>query len=108
MLNPSSNYDRSDRFLLCSLLLFVADLVLHLLLSRSSSATAYFSPVEESRTNWLVLTQYQVTELIWSSDDSSEGKRATGVHFKADYAGTKVLLSRESGSLISPLGNDSC
>ncbi|KIJ96360.1 GMC oxidoreductase [Laccaria amethystina LaAM-08-1] len=47
--------------------------------NRSSSATAYLSPVESQRTNWITLTNHFVTKINWSN--SILPLRAVGVEF---------------------------
>lgn len=46
---------------------------------RSSSATAYLSPVETKRTNWLTLTKHMVTKITWKS--GSIPITASGIEF---------------------------
>ncbi|KAJ6622846.1 hypothetical protein B0H10DRAFT_2162747 [Mycena sp. CBHHK59/15] len=47
---------------------------------RSSSAEAYLTPVESSRTNWVTLTQYLFTKILWQIL-STIPLTATGVGF---------------------------
>ncbi|THH14086.1 hypothetical protein EW146_g6213 [Bondarzewia mesenterica] len=47
---------------------------------RSSAATAYLSPVEDQRTNWLTLVNNQVTRILFA-DGSEAPHTATGVEF---------------------------
>ncbi|EDR06224.1 uncharacterized protein LACBIDRAFT_174286 [Laccaria bicolor S238N-H82] len=54
---------------------------------RSSSATAYLSPVETQRTNWITLTNHFVTKINWSN--SVLPLRAVGVQF-APAAGSST------------------
>ncbi|CAG8516117.1 5634_t:CDS:2 [Acaulospora colombiana] len=46
---------------------------------RSSAASAYLTPVESLRKNWLTLVNHQVTKLLWTTDNS---KFAYGVEFR--------------------------
>ncbi|KAF9473528.1 alcohol oxidase [Pholiota conissans] len=53
---------------------------------RSSAATAYLSPVESQRTNWLTLTQHMVTKINWNS--GSIPITAAGVNFAPAAGGS--------------------
>jgi choline dehydrogenase-like flavoprotein len=73
---------------------------------RSTSASAYLTPVEGIRTNWLTVVNHQVTRLLWSTDGTNT---ATGVEFKqADntgqeyqvYARKEVILA--AGAINTP------
>ncbi|CED83784.1 glucose oxidase [Phaffia rhodozyma] len=85
-LNPDSNYERS------------------------SSASAYFSPIEHVRDNIVVLIEHQAVNIELSSEGSDTVK-ATGVNFKSTTGGTSsdnylALAKREvivaSGAIQSP------
>jgi len=74
---------------------------------RSSAATAYLSPVESDRTNWLTLTKYQVTKLLFKSN--SLPLVVTGVQFKESnntgstftaFASREVILA--AGAIQTP------
>jgi choline dehydrogenase-like flavoprotein len=74
---------------------------------RSSSASAYLTPVEAARTNWLTLVGHQVTKVNFASG-SSLPRVATGVNFAKSAGGTtytatarkEVILA--AGALASP------
>ncbi|KAA1475429.1 alcohol oxidase [Dentipellis sp. KUC8613] len=74
--------------------------------SRSSAATAYLSPAEHKRTNWLTLINHQVTKIIFAPN-STENQIATGVSFATQGGPTytanvrrDVILS--AGAISSP------
>ncbi|KAF7980096.1 hypothetical protein HWV62_39910 [Athelia sp. TMB] len=48
---------------------------------RSSSATAYLSPVEDARTNWVTLVGHIVTQINWANSSTSGAVTAAGVTF---------------------------
>jgi choline dehydrogenase-like flavoprotein len=73
---------------------------------RSSSASAYLTPVESTRTNWITLVNHHVSTLLWSSDNS---KFAHGVQFKQSdntgqeyqvYVRKEVILA--AGAINTP------
>ncbi|KAF9528704.1 hypothetical protein CPB83DRAFT_308970 [Crepidotus variabilis] len=53
---------------------------------RSSAATAYLSPVEGQRTNWLTLVNHQVTKINWKA--GSIPLTASGVEFAPSGGGS--------------------
>lgn len=74
---------------------------------RSSSATAYLSPVENRRKGWLTLVDHQVTKILLSGNSPSV--TATGVEFKVSgnsgdtfvaYARKEVILA--AGAIGTP------
>ncbi|TFY67405.1 hypothetical protein EVG20_g3961 [Dentipellis fragilis] len=74
--------------------------------SRSSAATAYLSPAEHKRTNWLTLIDHQVTKIIFAPN-SAANQTATGIAFATrggpTYAANvrrDVILS--AGAINSP------
>ncbi|KDQ08161.1 hypothetical protein BOTBODRAFT_38148 [Botryobasidium botryosum FD-172 SS1] len=73
---------------------------------RSSSATAYLSPVESTRTNWLTLTGHQVTKINFANSTSLP-RVATSVSFGTAYgqqytayAAKEVILA--AGAINTP------
>ncbi|EJC97364.1 glucose oxidase [Fomitiporia mediterranea MF3/22] len=67
---------------------------------RSSSATAYLSPVENERTNWITLINHQVTNVILSG--SVPNVTATGVHFKkSDNTGDVFTVTARLEVILS-------
>lgn len=73
--------------------------------NRSSSATAYLSPVEYTRTNWLTLVDHQVTTLLWNDNTTV----ARGVRFRQSdgsspdynvYARKEIILA--AGAINTP------
>lgn len=73
---------------------------------RSSAASAYLTPVENTRKNWLTLVNHQVTKLLWTSDNS---KFAYGVEFRqTDFPCTpfQVYVTKEvilaAGAINTP------
>ena len=68
--------------------------------TRSSSATAYLSPVESKRTNWMTLVNHQVTRVLLT--DSPPSVRATGVEFKkSDNTGETFTASARLEVIVS-------
>ncbi|TFK24579.1 glucose oxidase [Coprinopsis marcescibilis] len=74
---------------------------------RSSSVTAYLSPVENQRTNWITLTRHFVTKINWANNTLP--LRASGIEFgPADggavrytaFARREVILG--AGALQTP------
>ncbi|KAF9508779.1 GMC oxidoreductase [Hydnum rufescens UP504] len=73
---------------------------------RSSSATAYLSPVESTRTNWMTLVGQQVTKIIFNPS-TVHPRVATGVQFGTlsgarytAFARREVIVA--AGSIGSP------
>ncbi|PVF96902.1 alcohol oxidase [Serendipita vermifera] len=73
---------------------------------RSYSASAYLTPVEWNRPNWLTLVNHQVSKLLWATDNS---KFAYGVEFRqADNSGDtfQVYVRKEvilaAGAINTP------
>ncbi|KAL5534873.1 hypothetical protein ACEPAG_1338 [Sanghuangporus baumii] len=68
--------------------------------TRSSSAAAYLSPVEDERTNWITLVSHQVTKVLLSG--SAPSVRATGVEFKtSDNTGGSFNASARQEVIVS-------
>ncbi|KAL5495897.1 hypothetical protein ACEPAI_1361 [Sanghuangporus weigelae] len=68
--------------------------------TRSSSATAYLSPVERERTNWITLVNHQVTKVLFVG--SAPSVRATGVEFKkSDSTGESFNASARREVIVS-------
>ncbi|KAL5495905.1 hypothetical protein ACEPAI_1369 [Sanghuangporus weigelae] len=68
--------------------------------TRSSSATAYLSPVEDERTNWITLVNHQVMRVLLVG--SAPSVRATGVEFKkSDSTGESFNASAHQEIIIS-------
>ncbi|KAL5534916.1 hypothetical protein ACEPAF_3006 [Sanghuangporus sanghuang] len=68
--------------------------------TRSSSATAYLSPVEDERTNWITLVNHQVTGVLFAG--SAPSVRATGVEFKkSDNTGESFNASARQEVIVS-------
>ncbi|KAI0310912.1 alcohol oxidase [Amylostereum chailletii] len=74
--------------------------------TRSSSAAAYLTPVENTRTNWLTLVEQQVTKVLFE-DGSTVPHVATGVEFGTEdgarftaYARRQVILA--AGAFATP------
>ncbi|GJE89346.1 GMC oxidoreductase [Phanerochaete sordida] len=86
--------------------------------SRSSSAEAYLTPVENTRSNWVVLTGHTATKILFAPANSTSRRRATAVRFAATpanastapppgpvdeftvYANHEIILS--AGAIASP------
>ncbi|EJD00383.1 glucose oxidase [Fomitiporia mediterranea MF3/22] len=67
---------------------------------RSSSATAYLSPVENNLTNWITLTGHQVTNVILSG--AAPNVSATGVQFKkSDNTGDVFTANARSEVILA-------
>ncbi|ETW78473.1 GMC oxidoreductase 8 [Heterobasidion irregulare TC 32-1] len=73
---------------------------------RSSAATAYLSPVEDQRKNWLTLVNNQVTKILFA-DGSTAPHRATGVEYGSSdgarytaYARREVIIA--AGAIQTP------
>ena len=75
--------------------------------TRSSSATAYLSPVENKRSNWVTLVNHQVTKVLLTGSPPSV--RATGVKFKRSddtgetfTAGARFEVIVSAGAIGTP------
>lgn len=69
---------------------------------RSSSATAYLSPVEDQRKGWLTLVGHQVTRVILSG--SAPSVSATGVEFRSSDDTGNTFTASASAEVILAAG----
>lgn len=75
-------------------------------LIRASAATAYLSPIENSRSNLVVLTGYRGIKMNWTSGSTA---RATGVVAQSSSSGPQEVFSASkevivaAGAIRSPL-----
>ncbi|KDR73255.1 hypothetical protein GALMADRAFT_228359 [Galerina marginata CBS 339.88] len=69
---------------------------------RSSSATAYLSPVESKATNWLTLVTHQVTRIIWKSGGIP--LTASGVEFAPASGGSTRYTASARREVILAAG----
>ncbi|PWN35965.1 alcohol oxidase [Meira miltonrushii] len=72
-------------------------------LQRVSSATSYFTPIENSRSNLVILLKSRATKIIW--DDSANGTdaKAIGVEFQ-QYQGGQTFTAKTRGEVILSAG----
>ncbi|KAJ3510668.1 hypothetical protein NLJ89_g4541 [Agrocybe chaxingu] len=69
---------------------------------RSSSATAYLSPVESQRTNWLTLVTHQVTKINWKAGGIPI--TASGVEFAPASGGSTRYTANARREVIIAAG----
>lgn len=70
--------------------------------NRSSSAQAYLTPVEHTRTNWLTLVNHTVTSISWDTNVSP--LRAAGVTFSRTDDPTVAYIARTKREVILAAG----
>ncbi|KAK0200105.1 glucose oxidase [Desarmillaria ectypa] len=71
---------------------------------RSSSVQAYLSPVETVRSNWLTLTEHQVTKINWANTGSIP-LTASGVEFAPARGGSTRYTATANREVIVACGS---